>query len=126
MSYMNENIFELLPCYHGTSVPVGKSITLIYAWSKHYETKSVHLPIEGFPTVPRAWQEAAWFGRAQHDKQNKIPSLIDRFGGRDLSSMDPLFTAHTMWKQNTYNFASVVAPQIDGGSGPHFMHLKCA
>jgi hypothetical protein len=57
------------------------------------------------------------------DKQNKIHSLIDRFRGRDLSSMDPLFTAHTMWKQNTYNFASIVAPQIDGGSGPHFMHL---
>jgi hypothetical protein len=49
---------------------------------------------EGFPTVPRVWQEAAWFGRSQHDKQNKIPSLIDRFGGRDLSSIDPLFTAH--------------------------------
>jgi len=60
------------------------------------------------------------------NKRNKLPSFIDRFGGRDLSSMDPLFTAHTMWKQNTYNFASVVAPSIDGGSGPHFMHLTCA
>jgi hypothetical protein len=79
-----------------------------------------------FPTAPRAWQQAVWFGRSQHDKQNKLPSFIDRFGARDLSSMDPLFTAHTMWKQNTYNFASVVAPSIDGGSGPHFMHLTCA
>jgi hypothetical protein len=74
-----------------------------------------------FPTAPRAWQEAVWFGRSQHDKQNKLPSW---FGGRD--SMDPLFTAHTMWKQNIYNFASVVALWIDGGHGPHFIHLTCA
>ncbi len=54
-----------------------------------------------FPAASRAWQEAIWFGRSQHDKQNKLPSFIDRFGARDLSSMDPLFTAHTMCKQNT-------------------------
>jgi hypothetical protein len=29
------------------------------------------LLIECFPMVPIAWQEALWFGRSQHDKQNK-------------------------------------------------------
>jgi len=27
------------------------------------------LLIKGFPTVPRAWWEAPWFGRSQHDRQ---------------------------------------------------------
>jgi hypothetical protein len=29
------------------------------------------LLIKGFPTIPRIRQEAMWFGRSQHDKQNK-------------------------------------------------------
>jgi hypothetical protein len=38
----------------------------------HYETSSKHpLFIDDFPIVTRAQQEAPWFERPQHDKQNK-------------------------------------------------------
>jgi hypothetical protein len=33
------------------------------------------LLIESFPKIPRAWHEASWFGRSQHDKQNKTNYL---------------------------------------------------
>jgi hypothetical protein len=37
--------------------------------------------IKGFPTRQSAWWEALWFGRFQHEEQNKnkLPSLIDKF-----------------------------------------------
>ncbi len=38
---------------------------------KHYETNSMHPKfqfIEGFPMVPREWQEVLGFGRSQWDK----------------------------------------------------------
>jgi len=34
--------------------------------------------MEGFPTVPRGLWGPLSFGRSQCDKQNKLPSLIDR------------------------------------------------
>jgi hypothetical protein len=36
------------------------------------------LLMEGFPTVPRGLWGPLWFGRSRCDKQNKLPSLIDR------------------------------------------------
>jgi hypothetical protein len=38
------------------------------------------VPIKGFPMKQNAW-EAPWFGRFQHEEQNKnkLPSLIDKY-----------------------------------------------
>lgn len=68
-----------LSFYHGTSVPVGKSITLIYPWSRHHETKSIH------PYPSRASQQYQECGKRQHglgdvnmtNKTNDLPSQID-------------------------------------------------
>jgi hypothetical protein len=34
---------------------------------------------QGLSEVPRAQQEAPWFGRFQHEKQNKQSSFIDKY-----------------------------------------------
>jgi hypothetical protein len=50
------------------------------------------LLIEGFPTIPRAWQEVPWFGISEHDKQNNQPTnfpskidYINKFSKRETS-----------------------------------------
>jgi hypothetical protein len=39
---------------------------------------SAPLLIEGFPMVLRVQQEGLWFGRSQHDKQNKQTAVLHR------------------------------------------------
>jgi hypothetical protein len=37
------------------------------------------LLIESFPMVQRTQGGVRWFGRSKHDKQNNLPSILDRF-----------------------------------------------
>jgi hypothetical protein len=45
--------------------------------------------------LPKAWKEALWFGRSQHNKENnKLPSLIEKFqsGKKNYNEVSKFFS----------------------------------